>query len=69
MERLFDFALEAMKESPMSHDKYAKAKEAITTLSAYYGSDDWRKGYADDEAGLLPKYSSRKPTPASYVQL
>ena len=55
MERLFDFVLEAMKESPMSHDKYVKAKEAITTLSAYYGSDDWRKDYADDEAGLLPK--------------
>ena len=55
MERLFDFALEAMKESPMSHDKYAKVKEAITTLSAYYGSDEWRKDYADDEAGLLPK--------------
>ena len=55
MERLFDFALEAMKESPMSHDKYVKAKEAITTLSAYYGSDNWRKDYADDEAGLLSK--------------
>ena len=55
MERLFDFALEAMKEAPMSHDKYVKAKEAITTLSAYYGSDEWRKDYADDEAGLLPK--------------
>ena len=59
MERLFDFALEAMKESPMSHDKYVKAKEAITTLSAYYGSDDWRKDYADDEAGLLPKNLKR----------
>ena len=61
-----------IRENP-SHgeiiDKYAKAKEAITTLSAYYGSDDWRKGYADDEAGLLPKYSSRKSTLASYVQL
>ena len=55
MERLFDFALEAMKESPMSHDKYINVREAITTLSAYYGSDEWRKDYADDEAGLLPK--------------
>ena len=59
MERLFDFVLEAMKESPMSHDKYVKAKEAITTLSAYYGSDEWRKDYADDEAGLLPKNLKR----------
>ena len=59
MERLFDFALEAMKESPMSHDKYVKAKEAITTLSTYYGSDEWRKDYVDDEAGLLPKNLKR----------
>ena len=59
MERLFDFALEAMKESPMSHDKYAMVKEAITTLSAYYGSDEWRKDYADDEAGFLPKNLKR----------
>ena len=38
----------------MPYDKYAKAKEAINTLSTYYGSDEWRKDYADDEAGLLP---------------
>ena len=69
MEQLFDFVWEVMKESPIPTDTYAKAKEAITTLSAYYGSDEWKQDYADDEAGLLPKYSSRKPTLASYVQL
>ena len=55
MEQLFDFALEAMKESSMPSDKYVQTKEAITTLSAYYGSDEWKQDYADDEAGLLPK--------------
>ena len=54
MEQLLDFAGEAMKELPISPDKYARTKEAITTLSAYYSSDDWKKDYADDEAGLLP---------------
>ena len=55
MEQLFDFVWEVMKESPIPTDTYAKVKEAITTLFAYYGSDEWRKDYADDEAGLLPK--------------
>ena len=55
MEQLLDFALEAMKESPMPPNKYAQAKEAITTLSAYYGSEEWKQDYADDEAELLPK--------------
>ena len=55
MERLLDFALEAMKEFPSSLDKYAEAKEAVTTLSSYYGSEEWKQDYADDEAGLLPK--------------
>ena len=55
MECMFDFALEAMKESPMSSDNYARTQEAITTLSAYYGSAEWKQDYADDEAGLLPK--------------
>lgn len=55
MEHLLDFALEATRELPMSFDKYAEVKEAIATLSAYYGSDEWKQDYADDEAGLLPK--------------
>ena len=55
MEHLFDFVLETMKEFPHSLDKYAEAKEAVTTLSAYYGSEEWKQDYADDEAGLLPK--------------
>jgi hypothetical protein len=55
MEHLFDFVLETMKEFPYSLDKYTEAKEAVTTLSAYYGSEEWKQDYADDEAGLLPK--------------
>jgi hypothetical protein len=30
-------------------------EEAIEILSAYYGSNDWKQDYADDEAGRLPK--------------
>ena len=55
MEQLLDFALEAMRELPMSFEKYAEVEEAISILSAYYGSNEWKQDYADDEVGLLPK--------------
>ena len=55
MERLFDIALEAIKELPMSLDKYEEVKKSIASLSEYYDSEAWKKDYADDEAGLLPK--------------
>ena len=55
MEQLFDLAKEAMEEPRISLDTYEKAQEAIAILSEYYGSDEWKQDYADDEAGLLPK--------------
>lgn len=58
MEQLFDFALEAMKR-PMEIDMYKKTKEAITVLSEYYNSNDWKQDNADDEAGLLPENLKR----------
>ena len=55
MEQLFDLAKEAMEEPVMRLDQYEKVQEAIAILSEYYGSDEWKQDYADDEAGLLPK--------------
>ena len=55
MERLFDFALKAIKELSMNNDHRLKLEEAIEILSTYYGSDIWKQDYADDEAGRLPK--------------
>lgn len=52
---MYDLASEAMKEQPMSASTHTKAQEAIETLAAYYGSDEWKQDFADDEAGLLPK--------------
>ena len=51
MERLFDFIIEARKEQ----NKSAKIQEAIRILAEYYASDDWKRDFADDEAGNLPK--------------
>ncbi len=48
-----------------SEDAFFKLSEALSafeevqplfqTLSDYYGGDDWRQDYADDEAGKLPR--------------
>lgn len=51
---MFDRASEAVTEISAALDKYQAAQEAIATLSAYYGSDEWKQDFADDEAGLLP---------------
>ena len=54
MEQLFDRTSEAVAELSAALDKYQAAQEALATLSAYYGSDEWKQDFADDEAGLLP---------------
>ena len=54
MEQLFDRASEAVTELSAALDKYQAAQEAIATLSAYYGSDEWKQDFVDDEAGQLP---------------
>ncbi|MCR5019957.1 MAG: DUF4298 domain-containing protein [Ruminococcus sp.] len=33
--------------------------ELMKALSVYYGSDAWKRDYAADEAGLLPKELKR----------
>ena len=51
MEQLLDFVLKTRKEQ----DKQERIQEAIRILSEYYGSDEWKQDFADDEAGRLPK--------------
>lgn len=54
MERHLNRALAAVKRLSTALDKYEEAQEAIAALDQYYGSEEWRQDYADDEAGLLP---------------
>ena len=55
MEQHLDRASSAVMELSAALDKYVEAQEAIAALTEYYGSDDWKQDYADDEAGRLPK--------------
>ena len=55
MEQLLDYVQEAQKVQDIDDDKQERIQEAIRILSEYYGSDEWKQDFADDEAGLLPK--------------
>ena len=50
MERHFVRAASALKRLSSALDKYEEAKADIAALASYYGSDDWKQDFADDEA-------------------
>ena len=54
MEQLMERASSAVINFSAALDKFVEAQQAIAALSDYYGSDEWKKDFADDEAGLLP---------------
>ena len=54
MERCLDRALLAVKRLSTALDKWEAVQEDIAALDKYYGSDEWKQDFADDEAGLLP---------------
>ena len=55
MEQHLDRASQAVMQLSAALDNYAAARQAIQELSAYYGSEEWKNDYADDEAGRLPQ--------------
>lgn len=54
MERRLDRTLAAVKHLTTALDKWDAAQEDMAALDEYYGSEVWRRDFADDEAGLLP---------------
>ncbi len=59
MEQHLVRAASALKRLSSALDKYEEAKADIAALARYYGSDDWKQDFADDEAGRLPKNLKR----------
>ena len=55
MERRMDKASAAVTQLSAALNQYEEAQDALNSLSEYYGSDEWKQDFADDEAGLLPK--------------
>lgn len=54
MEQLMERASSAVINFSAALDKFVEAQQAIAALSDYYGSDEWKQDFADDEAGHLP---------------
>ncbi len=54
MERRLVRASAAAKRLSAALDNYEAAQEAIDELKKYYGSEEWRKDFADDESGKFP---------------
>ena len=59
MERHLNLATSVVKRLSVALDGYGAAQSAINALNAYYGSEAWRKDYADDEGGRLPENLKR----------
>lgn len=55
MEQHLDRASQAVMKLSAALDDYAEVKASICALESYYGSDDWKQDFADDEQGLLPQ--------------
>ena len=54
MELRMERAAKAVMELSAALDNYAAVQDDIAALEQYYGSEEWKQDYADDEAGLLP---------------
>ena len=55
MERCLDRASQAVMRLSAALDEYADAQDALCQVIDYYGSDLWKRDFADDSAGLLPQ--------------
>ena len=55
MERQLERASLAVMQLSTALEQYTEAQKAIDQLSDYYGSDEWKQDFADDEAGRLPQ--------------
>lgn len=55
MEQHLDRASQAVMKLSAALDDYAEVLTSIRELEKYYGSDDWKQDFADDEQGLLPQ--------------
>ena len=54
-ELVLDKLTETVKDLNAAIEAFENAEPMIKELSDYYGSRQWKKDFADDEAGLLPK--------------
>ncbi len=54
-EELLDEATAALERFEEALELFGSIQQKIKELDRYYGSEEWRKDFEDDEAGQLPK--------------
>lgn len=54
MEERLERALRAVRGLSEALEAYESVQEDIRILAAYYGSEEWKKDFTDDEQGRLP---------------
>ena len=54
MELRMERAAKAVIELSAALENYEAVQEDIAELERYYGSEEWKQDFADDEAGILP---------------
>ena len=54
MEECLDVSRMAVDALANALDEYIGVQGRMRELAGYYGSDDWKNDFADDEAGRLP---------------
>ena len=55
MEERLDRASQVVMKLSAALDDYVEMQEDIRALELYYGSEEWKKDFADEEANRLPK--------------
>jgi hypothetical protein len=55
MEERLNRAAQVVMKLSAALDDYAGAQEDIRALESYYGSEEWKQDFADDEAHRLPE--------------
>lgn len=55
MEERFDRVSDAVTKLSEALEAYRSEQDELSLLNSYYGSDEWKQDFADDEAGRLPK--------------
>ena len=55
MEERFDRVSDAVTKLSEALEAYRSEQDELSILDSYYGSDEWKQDFADDEAGRLPK--------------
>ena len=58
-ESMLDEAEILIRKESRSEEDAEKLKTLIAELEGYYGSEEWKKDFEDDEKGLLPKELKR----------